>query len=515
MNSSAGKSGATDFECPAAGYCPGNASVLNRPRRPERPVPHTLPACSSLCRVHAYGSQRERQGHLQPERRARLVSAPAPLALLVPPAWGTAVLSSGRPLLVGSCVAPPHCHARPFLPGPAPPNPDQWHIPRLPPPASAQQQVRRRQGRRQLRQRFCAAAGKPGGRSWQLLPIPSWARMRWRGHCPGHTALSPKLEEPSPLLLDSTCTAVHRPLPCCGACACVQDPEMALSCGITDLDSRVNEASGVLNMAGQGRAGQGQALAGAVARRGRARVRARGRAGGQVQRGIGLRAAGGRRAGARWHASAGASARLCLGLTVCPPPPLPRTWLFQILDWAFGELLWVLLVCSLMAAGSCSRHSYVATPPLPPAPPWPNRSAPCLPPPAQMARSGAAAAAALSDTLSARCVWDRAARRAVSGACCFPRLLPPPLLCFHLACLGRPPPANAALHTRQAVLGASGAATDPPHPAPGAMRSALCPAAWRARVQLWPSDAEQCKAFCVKMRGNGEGVDTYGRTATC
>lgn len=39
------------------------------------------------------------------------------------------------------------------------------------------------------------------------------------------------------------------------SCLGVQDPEMALSCGITDLDSRVNEASGLHVMEG---AGQGQ-----------------------------------------------------------------------------------------------------------------------------------------------------------------------------------------------------------------------------------------------------------------
>ncbi|KAI7839552.1 hypothetical protein COHA_006679 [Chlorella ohadii] len=38
---------------------------------------------------------------------------------------------------------------------------------------------------------------------------------------------------------------------------------------------------------------------------------------------------------------------------------------------------------------------------------------------------------------------------------------------------------------------------------------------WRARVQLWPTDPDQCKGFCVKMRGTTDSVDVYGRTATC
>ncbi|PRW44396.1 suppressor of tumorigenicity 14-like protein [Chlorella sorokiniana] len=38
---------------------------------------------------------------------------------------------------------------------------------------------------------------------------------------------------------------------------------------------------------------------------------------------------------------------------------------------------------------------------------------------------------------------------------------------------------------------------------------------WRGRVQLWPTDPDQCKSFCVKMRGTADSVDVYGRTATC
>jgi hypothetical protein len=40
-------------------------------------------------------------------------------------------------------------------------------------------------------------------------------------------------------------------------------------------------------------------------------------------------------------------------------------------------------------------------------------------------------------------------------------------------------------------------------------------AEWRGRVQLWPTDPDQCKSFCVKMRGTADSVDVYGRTATC